>query len=1323
MAFKREFLITWDELAPSLQLLFNNLQTQITDNRNEITNLDQRVTDLENKNDEVFVDGSQGQFVKIDIVNHSLYAHDGFVRLRCVDNDEELQEEMKNIPLTLEEVFNSWYRYAHYNKAATDRLDFTNAPDNVPQGQNLNHTEYNIYTNKQNSGWVFDRSSQTISGTYDGCVTSGFINPTNYYTNYYLTTKVNTGWDDDNLMIIVGYTRDSKGKEHTLSIVRGAGNIGGDDFNNTWLGYGPGNGYHINCKFWWGLIYDMGNDTQFIIEDKSKETGPSSFFTKETRNAIAYITAIRSDDKFEFRTSRFSADGSDKNYVPEWNIYFQLPDSKPESWSQEMYDNIKIMLTQTNRVGFGTRSGQPSFSIEKQISIFDDEDIYALHTDTVYTWVPGEGKWVAKGKVHEILSNRIFIYYARKNYLYFYLFWNSWTKMILDPNKDILDQIKDQINNIENNITDIKGDINNINNSITNIEGDITYLSGEGDFLNLAPKIGYYQDDTVEVLSKYNMNQFEKFWAMTSTGNGEEVLYFYGSDGSYDANGKLQLFKATRQNQNSTFSFYNEPLQPEFLKGKKYYTEFNTNSYRLYAGNKWLMMSCKLETEPDSIHYYLINTKNSSDPKLWDEYKDISSIISNENIQSITNIGNFRYFPDIGVITIINVVPGGLTNTKDCGFVFSVFRYSDLKLLYQQKLPGVWELVRCDTSQYSFSTTTIESNPKASNTISQSGTTWDGSKYLFFYKSEFLGIFLNRKTCSVRVLSDNRISEESLWLELTYRIPKSLISLNPTGTITCYNTTDDFVFGTNYLYHKNTEMKNINVVSVDENNSIFNLCSYSTPSDKNPIYFYKIKDTIDQNTEGTNPKLWGRKTYYISPPNFAISPDASLWGKQIYRGVVMWDKVFLSCKSKDGDHLLVVSEFQKYKNNNNIIEPKPSSYFEIDISKNSPFGNGYFIPTSYFGSAKLENGEPCYFYTYYSSTNKQLRTVQLIYSESNKEAPVTIETLNILNLSYTIESLFVNFLQNQSQVGISYNPIGQYYIAFIQDRSNSYLNSTTRKMYFAIIKKDGSYKVFDNTYESKWCSNYSGINNSSNNYSKQGILLTLSTKDFLISDKYHNRIMLGFFRNSDNYGNYIFELVFNESFSDFTMNNLPKIGQPHKGYYSQGSANQWKIGEVSVLYNKKYGLVQYGDTWEPTNPMDFYFQKQLIQGTGTDYSFDDYYKSSKYNKYSMYLQSAQGLVCYIPNIPIFLGGYFSVIENPIQVILKANSKNYIYLERDPSNRKNIIATSSTDLTITEGSKQFSKICVACVTTDDANPIDVQYYRINTGYNDYIFNQN
>lgn len=856
--------------------------------------------------------------------------------------------------------------------------------------------------------------------------------------------------------------------------------------------------------------------------------------------------------------------------------------------------------------------------------------------------------------------------------------------------------------------------------NVTNAKTDLNTQIYKNDFMNELPKIGYYQEDTIEVLSKYNMNQFEKFWAMTSTGNGEEVLYFYGSDGSYDANGKLQLFKATRQNQNSTFSFYNEPLQPKFLKGKKYYTEFNTNSYRLYAGNKWLMMSCKLETELDSIHYYLINTKNSSDPKLWDEYKDISSIISNENIQSITNIGNFRYFPDIGVITIINVVPGGLTNTKDCGFVFSVFRYSDLNLLYQQKLPGVWELVRCDTSKYSFSITTIESNPKASNTISQSGTTWDGSKYLFFYKSEFLGIFLNRKTCSVRILSDNRISEENLWLELTYRIPKSLISLNPTGTITCYNTTDDFVFGTNYLYHKNTEMKNINVVSVDENNSIFNLCSYSTPSDKNPIYFYKIKDTIDQNTEGINPKLWGRKTYYISPPNFAISPDASLWGKQIYRGVVMWDKVFLSCKSKDGDHLLVVSEFQKYKNNNNIIEPKPSSYFEIDISKNSPFGNGYFIPTSYFGSAKLENGEPCYFYTYYSSTNKQLRTVQLIYSESNKEAPVTIETLNILNLSYTIESLFVNFLQNQSQVGISYNPIGQYYIAFIQDRSNSYLNSTTRKMYFAIIKKDGSYKVFDNTYESKWCSNYSGINNSSNNYSKQGILLTLSTKDFLISDKYHNRIMLEFVRNSDNYGNYIFELVFNESFSDFTMNNLPKISQPHKGYYSQGSANQWKIGEVSVLYNKKYGLVQYGDTWEPPNPMDFYFQKQLIQGTGTDYSFDDYYKSSKYNKYSMYLQSAQGLVCYIPNIPIFLGGYFSVIENPIQVILKANSKNYIYLERDPSNRKNIIATSSTDLTITEGSKQFSKICVACVTTDDANPIDVQYYRINTGYNDYTF---
>ena len=53
--FNSEYTITWDEIAPSLQLLFKTLQSEIVDNHNKIMKnradidaLDKRIMILEN---------------------------------------------------------------------------------------------------------------------------------------------------------------------------------------------------------------------------------------------------------------------------------------------------------------------------------------------------------------------------------------------------------------------------------------------------------------------------------------------------------------------------------------------------------------------------------------------------------------------------------------------------------------------------------------------------------------------------------------------------------------------------------------------------------------------------------------------------------------------------------------------------------------------------------------------------------------------------------------------------------------------------------------------------------------------------------------------------------------------------------------------------------------------------------------------------------------------------------------------------------------------------------------------------------------------------
>ena len=52
MAFNLERKITWKELAPSLQSLFKSLQEQITDNKNDITELMGRMDEAEDRLDQ-----------------------------------------------------------------------------------------------------------------------------------------------------------------------------------------------------------------------------------------------------------------------------------------------------------------------------------------------------------------------------------------------------------------------------------------------------------------------------------------------------------------------------------------------------------------------------------------------------------------------------------------------------------------------------------------------------------------------------------------------------------------------------------------------------------------------------------------------------------------------------------------------------------------------------------------------------------------------------------------------------------------------------------------------------------------------------------------------------------------------------------------------------------------------------------------------------------------------------------------------------------------------------------------------------------------------
>lgn len=502
MPFSDEDKVSYRELAPSLRELFEKIKNEVkgrqTDyikgNSDYIKGLKGRLGILENNNvleglysslkteDE---ESASGQVLKINPSKKILYQHDEFLSRRIVSNQYEKEDEFGRIPDSMETVFKTWKRYAHYDSYATSYLDNTNHYSGYPEGQNLNYPEYTLYTDPNQSGWRFDKKTNCISGTYDGLVTAGFISPTSNYYSYYIKTMVDVGWDDDNLMIVVGYTVDENGKEHTLSLVRGAGNIGlwevinsqsylneknkriwkregytipvpGSDYGPE--GFKPGNPsinypekdwkhriqYNdrdwvgFDTIFWWGLIYDMGNDTQFIITDLSNESGPSLFPTNYAgrgSTCIAYISALREGNYFKFTTSQWSKDGSDDKPMPNCSFEFSLPDEKPEHWSDEMFDNMQKMCLEPSHVGFGCRSGQPRFTIIDQRGIFDDNDIYSLYEDKIFSFNSQKFSWEYKGKISENkdFTQKIFLYNPKLKTLYWYNDVFDYTRLTLPP--------------------------------------------------------------------------------------------------------------------------------------------------------------------------------------------------------------------------------------------------------------------------------------------------------------------------------------------------------------------------------------------------------------------------------------------------------------------------------------------------------------------------------------------------------------------------------------------------------------------------------------------------------------------------------------------------------------------------------------------------------------------------------------------------------------------------------------------------------------------------------------------------------------------------
>jgi hypothetical protein len=95
---------------------------------------------------------------------------------------------------------------------------------------------------------------------------------------------------------------------------------------------------------------------------------------------------------------------------------------------------------------------------------------------------------------------------------------------------------------------------------------------------------------------------------------------------------------------------------------------------------------------------------------------------------------------------------------------------------------------------------------------------------------------------------------------------------------------------------------------------------------------------------------------------------------------------------------------------------------------------------------------------------------------------------------------------------------------------------------------------------------------------------------------------------------------------------------------------------------------------------------------------------------SIGLSGSTGLIAYLQETPIFLGGYYSIIPAQ-EIYLKANSDNYIYLVRDRYDRSKVNVEVRRKIMGVEGANAFNRVLAAKITTDAANPVSQKNYSI------------
>ena len=280
-----------------------------------------------------------------------------FINLKM--SEDELQLALASKPLTLSDVFSTWTKFAHL-------------PD-------YNQTISGTALSEVNA-WKYNSSLNAIQNSINTTAFVGFLRP-EPKQNWRLKIRgKGTDSDNDYFAIIIGYLVDENGVQHTLSLLR---TYDKSEHPNTGL---------------FSLVYDFNSIANWsglvIVNETSQIKTQGASWTKPT-----LIQVTRKGNYIKCETGE--SNGSELTA----SFEYTLPTEKPETWTDEQFNNITKMLSEPIQMGFGMCSQPGYFQLLETDGIFDNSDIFDGINNVVYKFNTTSNKWENSGKISDNIGN------------------------------------------------------------------------------------------------------------------------------------------------------------------------------------------------------------------------------------------------------------------------------------------------------------------------------------------------------------------------------------------------------------------------------------------------------------------------------------------------------------------------------------------------------------------------------------------------------------------------------------------------------------------------------------------------------------------------------------------------------------------------------------------------------------------------------------------------------------------------------------------------------------------------------------------------------